>query len=182
MGGLSDLDFSHGLEFQRLVVERFGTTVSFSHHTSSREFFLVSSFGRSAIRLNCESVTLILQSCLGGHEKDYNVIHLSDMMLHFSVNSKAIGFMIHRLSSFSLALCLPFSSLCGGIMALIGAKNMIDGALNKKRSGFLPLILKNPMLRLSRIHPIQRMFLNVCISLIIIIIVSLRLGNLLFHV
>lgn len=69
MGGLSDLDFSHGLEFQCLVVERFGSTVSFSTQTSSRYFFLVASFGRSVIRLNCDSVALILQSCLGGHDK-----------------------------------------------------------------------------------------------------------------
>ncbi|CAN6311657.1 unnamed protein product [Urochloa humidicola] len=102
MGGLSDLDFGPGLEFQSLVRDRFSSPVSFPPPplgSSSSEFCLVASFGRSAIRLNVESVGLILQSCLGGVAHDFKVVHLSGFMCRFSLASKSVGFMVYRLRS-----------------------------------------------------------------------------------
>ncbi|CAO2189749.1 unnamed protein product [Urochloa humidicola] len=78
MGRLSDLDFSPGLVFQQLVCNRFSSPVSFSGSFSSREFWLVCSFSRSAIHLNVDSVGLILQSTLGGIACDFKVLHLSE--------------------------------------------------------------------------------------------------------
>jgi len=61
----------------------------------------VASFGRLAVRLNEDSVSLILQACLGGIAKNFNVIHLSGWMFSFSVSCKNFGFMIYKLRSFS---------------------------------------------------------------------------------
>jgi hypothetical protein len=104
MEGLSDLPFNHGVNFAELVAQRFGRSVSpvSSHHSP---FHLVASFGRSAVRLNVDSVSMMLQACLGGNAKDYNVFHLSGWMFKFSVSCKDVGFMIYKLKSFS---CKPF--------------------------------------------------------------------------
>ncbi|CAO2176397.1 unnamed protein product [Urochloa humidicola] len=106
MGGLSDLDFGPGLVFQQLVRNHFSSPVIFSGSSSSREFWLMCSFSRSAIRLNIDSVGLILQSTLGGIASDFNVLHLPEWMFRFSVDSKLVGLMVHRSKSFS---CPSFS-------------------------------------------------------------------------
>lgn len=113
MVGLSDLDFTPGLEFQRQVSQRFGSSVSFTPSLSSQEFFLVASFGRCAIRLCPESVALILRSCLGGVSLHYNVRHLLGLMFRFSVNSKDVAFMIARLKSYSCPIFAIFFALWG---------------------------------------------------------------------
>ncbi|TVT97149.1 hypothetical protein EJB05_57616, partial [Eragrostis curvula] len=95
MGGLSDLDFQRGLEFQDLVTQRFASTVS--PLSSSSGFLLVASFSRSAIRIDEHSVSLILQSCLGGTADDFKVSHLKDWCFSFIVSSKHVGFMIYHL-------------------------------------------------------------------------------------
>lgn len=92
MVGLSDLDFGPGLEIQKCVRDRFGSMINFSSSPSSREFFLVASVGRSAICLNCDSVALILKSCLGSVAKDFFVTHLSDLMFRFTVDTKSVFF------------------------------------------------------------------------------------------
>lgn len=71
------------------------------------------SFGRSALRVNEDSVGLLLQSCIGGIDTDFRVLHLSHMMFRFSVFSKDVGFMIYRLKSFSCKLFKDFFHLCG---------------------------------------------------------------------
>uniref|UniRef100_K3Z092 Uncharacterized protein n=1 Tax=Setaria italica TaxID=4555 RepID=K3Z092_SETIT len=81
----------------------------------------VASYGRSAIRLNVESVSLILQSCLGGVAKDFNVQHLSGWMFQFSVTSKNVGFLVCRSGSFKC-------NLFGIFFALLG-----DGGANLQR-------------------------------------------------
>ncbi|CAO2150915.1 unnamed protein product [Urochloa humidicola] len=106
MVGLSCLDFDPGLTFQRLVRDRFSCPVSFSPTPSSSEFWLVCSFGRSALRLNVDSVGLILQAVLGGIDRDFRVFHLSGWMFRFSVFSKDVGLMVYRLNKF---LCQHFS-------------------------------------------------------------------------
>lgn len=113
MGGLSDLDFTPGLEFQRLVHRLHDSPVSFSSSPTSKEFFLVASFGRCAIRLNPDSAALIIQSCLGGLAKDFRVVHLSGFMFRFSVDSKVIGIMIARMWNFSCPLFAIFFALWG---------------------------------------------------------------------
>lgn len=110
MGGLSDLDFSLGLEIQRLVRQCFNSTVSPSS-ASPKPFILVASFGRSSIRLNEDSVSLILQSCLGGVASDFRVLHLSDYMFRFSVSSKSVGLMVYKLKFFKCELFAIFFSL-----------------------------------------------------------------------
>lgn len=113
MAGLPDLDFAPGHEIQSEVRDLFGATISFSASPSSREFFLVASFSRSALRLNCDSVTLILQSCLGGIAKDFLVTHLSGLMFRFSVDSKSVGFLMYNLKSFECAAFSVFFALWG---------------------------------------------------------------------
>ncbi|TVU49372.1 hypothetical protein EJB05_00680, partial [Eragrostis curvula] len=82
-----------------LVSKRFGSSAVVSSPSSSSDFFLVASFGRSAVRINEDSVGLILQSCLGGVAKDFRVILLRDWCFRFSVSCKDVGFMIYRLRS-----------------------------------------------------------------------------------
>lgn len=76
MAGLSDLNFDPGIKFASLVLQRFGCSVSPTIAPFPTAFHLVASFGCSAIRLNEDSVGLILQSCLGGSAKNFNVLHL----------------------------------------------------------------------------------------------------------
>ncbi|CAO2141418.1 unnamed protein product [Urochloa humidicola] len=113
MAGLSDLDFAHGLEIQRVVRESFNSTISPPPSPSVPVFWLVASFGRSAIRLNVDSVGLILQSCLGGAAQDFQVLHLSGWMYRFSVSSKNVGFLIYHLSHFKCKLFAIFFALWG---------------------------------------------------------------------
>jgi len=98
MSGLSELCFNPGVKFEALVSQQFGCPVSpISPHAPS-SFHLVASFGRSTVRLNIDSVSsLILQACLGGNAKDYNITHLSGWMFQFLVSCKNVGFMIHNL-------------------------------------------------------------------------------------
>lgn len=77
MAGLSDLNFDPGIKFASLILQRFGCALSPNKALSSPAFHLVVSFGRCALRLNEDSVGLILQACLGGIAKDFNVFHLS---------------------------------------------------------------------------------------------------------
>ena len=100
MAGLSDLDFGPGVSFEKLVFQCFGCTVSPVSSLSPASFHLVASFGRSALRLNVDSVGTILKSCLGGTAKDFNVIHLSGWMFKFSVSSKNVGILIRKTNCF----------------------------------------------------------------------------------
>lgn len=90
MAGLSDLCFDPGVRFAALVSDRFGCPVSPSDPRSPLIFRLVVSFGRSAVRLNVDSVSLILQACLGGIAKEFNVSHLSAWMFSFCVLARML--------------------------------------------------------------------------------------------
>ena len=79
MAGLSDLCFDPGTMFVELVHQRFGCPMSPVPPFSMSAFHLVASFDRSVFRLNEDSIGL-LQLCLGGIAKDFNVFHLSDWM------------------------------------------------------------------------------------------------------
>ena len=105
MVGLSDLDFQPGLGLEKLVSQRFGSPVS-PPPSHSNGFLLVANFGRSAVRLNVDSVGLILQSCIGGVAKDFQVMHLSRWMYRFSISRKEVGFLIYKFKSF---ICKNFA-------------------------------------------------------------------------
>jgi hypothetical protein len=106
MAGLLDLCFDPRVNFGRLVAQRFSCPVSPPSSTSASPFLLVASFGRSAIRLNEDSIGLLLQAAIGGKAHDFNVIHLSSSMFHFSVSCKDVGFMVYNLKSF---VCKEFA-------------------------------------------------------------------------
>lgn len=106
MAGLSELDLSPEINFQRLVQDHFSSPASFLASPTSREFWLVCSFRRSSIHLNVDSVSWIIQSVLGDFHKDFKVVHLSGWMFRFSVFSKDVGFMVYRLNKF---ICDSFS-------------------------------------------------------------------------
>lgn len=57
------------------------------------------SFNRSTVRINGDSVGLILQSCLGGVAEDFQVSWLKDWCFQFKVSSKSVGFMVYRILS-----------------------------------------------------------------------------------
>jgi hypothetical protein len=92
------LDFSWGSSFQRKVKSHCGSTV---HPLGkSRHFLLVVSFGRAKFKLDCDSVSIALESCIGGLCDDLDVRQLGDRIFRFSVNSKIVGFMVYALRSF----------------------------------------------------------------------------------
>lgn len=99
MAGLSDLCFDPGANFERLVARRFNRSVSPSSHSSASTFLRVASFWRSAIRLNEDSIGLLLQASIGGKANDFNVTYLSGWMFRFLVSCKDVGFMIYKLKS-----------------------------------------------------------------------------------
>jgi len=114
MAGLSDLCLNLGAKFEHLVRARLGCSVSPTSNSPLPEFYLVTSFGRSAVRLNADFVGLLLQSCLGEVAKDFNVTHLLGWMFKFSVSCKNVGFMIRKIRSFSCKLFEAFFHLWGG--------------------------------------------------------------------
>ena len=111
MAGLSDLCFDPGIKFASLVKDRFGCSVSPTSAFSSGAFHHIMSFGRSALCLNEDSVGLILQACLGGIAKKFNVFHLLGSMFSFSVSCKNVGIMIYKLKSFSYKYFAAFFHL-----------------------------------------------------------------------
>lgn len=110
---MSDLSFELGLKFAVVVADRFGCSVSPSSPLSRSNFHLVASFGQSSVRLNEDSVALMLQACLGGLARDYNVFFLSGWMFIFSVSCKNVGFMVYKLKSFSWKSFVVFFHLWG---------------------------------------------------------------------
>jgi hypothetical protein len=101
---LSGLDFSSGIRFTEHVRAKFGTAITPPPCATS--FILVVSFSHSLVRLNEDSVALMLQSCLGGLAKDFCVEWLSSWCFNFEVRSKDVGFLIYGSKSFS---CKPFA-------------------------------------------------------------------------
>jgi hypothetical protein len=92
------LDFSWGCSFQKKVKNHCGSTV---HPLGkSGHFLLAVSFGRAKFKLGCDSVSIALESCIGGLYDDLDVRPLGDRAFHFLVNSKMVGFMVYALRSF----------------------------------------------------------------------------------
>lgn len=86
MAALSCLDFKQDRAFQDFVYDRFGPFAHVSSPSLLGEFFLVVSFARSALRLDCGSVALILQSVLGGSAEDFRVVFQTSWAFRFSVS------------------------------------------------------------------------------------------------
>jgi hypothetical protein len=93
------LDRSRGVDFAFKVRSSFSTP---DHPPSGVPgFTLVVSFGRANFCLTDKNVSIALQSCFGC---DPSLIHTScirERVFSFNVISKAVGFMIYNLSSFS---------------------------------------------------------------------------------
>jgi hypothetical protein len=101
MGSCSDLaaqlDFSHGRSLEEEVDRRFGTLVHHPSPSSDGSFFLLATFRRYLFRLTEDSVSLALQSCLGGRAAGFHVQFLSTNHFRFSVSCKQVGFHVYRL-------------------------------------------------------------------------------------
>lgn len=101
MGSSSDLvdrlDFNIGLEFQDKIHQRLQSPVHHPLPTPDGSIFLLATFRRYLFRLTEESVSLALQSCLGGRASDFHVKFLSNNHFHFSVFSKDVGFQVYKL-------------------------------------------------------------------------------------
>jgi hypothetical protein len=93
------LDFSWGSEFQRKVKQRYQSTV---HPLGKSDHFLMTVlFGRAKFKLDCDTISIALESCIGGLCDDLSVVQLGDRVFRFSVNSRAVGFMVYDLKCFS---------------------------------------------------------------------------------
>jgi hypothetical protein len=86
------LDSSSGLDIQRQIWRLFHCPVAFSSAHCNQEFWLVASFGRASFRLDPDSASEALSTCLGGIAKDFQVIFLRDRTFRFSVCSRNVGF------------------------------------------------------------------------------------------
>ena len=60
-------------------------------------FFLLDTFRRFLFWLTEDSVSLALQSCLGGRAEGFHVQFLSTNHFRFSVSCKQVGFHVYRL-------------------------------------------------------------------------------------
>lgn len=95
---LPGLSLARGEQMQREIFARCGRPVTSS--LSSYSFALVVAFGRCKHRLDCDSVSCMLQATLGGDAKLFHVSHLSKRSFKFFVSSKTVGFLIVNLRSF----------------------------------------------------------------------------------
>jgi hypothetical protein len=97
MEALLHWDFSPGLAVASQVRRRFGSSVHPSPSSGSKVFFLVVSFSSASFPLTEESVSLALQSCIGGTAHHLNVFRLSDRRFRFPVSSNKVGHFIYGL-------------------------------------------------------------------------------------
>jgi hypothetical protein len=101
MGSSSDLvdrlDFNIVLGFQEKIRQRFRTPVHHPSPSADGSFLLLVTFRRFLFCLTEDSVSLALQSCLGGRAADFHVKFLSNNHFRFSVFSKDVGFQVYKL-------------------------------------------------------------------------------------
>src|SRR4051794_17326155 len=97
MNSLPHWDFHPVLVVENQVRRRFLSLVHFYGENGTKEFFLVASFSSISFPLNCSSVALTLQCCIGGLASSFNVLHLGDGNYRFSVASNKVGHFIYQL-------------------------------------------------------------------------------------
>lgn len=114
------------------------------------------------MRLNEDSASLLLQSCLGGVAKDFNVVHLSGWMFQFSVSCKNVGLLVYKLKNFSCKFFFHLLFPLGAMVVPIGSKIMMFGAVSKKPSGLLLVEKENLPLRQGR--NVMLMLLNLIVT------------------
>jgi hypothetical protein len=95
---LSRLDFSKGKDFSSKVAGALGSKVCNTDVPLDCGFFLLVSFSRNRFRLTEESVSICLQSVLGGQASDFRPFLMEDQIFKFSVSSKSVAFMVLALS------------------------------------------------------------------------------------
>jgi hypothetical protein len=84
------LDFTPGSRFKADVHHRFRSTV---HSLGKSDHFLMAiSFGRAKFKLDVDTVSLALESCLGGSSEDLSVVHLRERVFLFLIGLQASGF------------------------------------------------------------------------------------------
>jgi hypothetical protein len=105
------LDFSPGLDLSSKVRSSFSTSISPSPDDPG--FHLAVSFGRANFCLDANLVGFALQSRLGDIGSDIRVTPIWGRVFKFSVISKAVGFLIYHLRSFSCPSFKCFFHLCG---------------------------------------------------------------------
>ena len=91
------LDFEPGRKFQEEICRFFGKSVHHPSSSPSGSFFLLVNFRRYTFRLTEDSVSQVLQACLGGSAACFHVTFLSDRHFRFSISCKAVGFRIYNL-------------------------------------------------------------------------------------
>ena len=141
MDGLRDPPFGTWVEFAKFVHQNFGCLVSPRASSSPTIFHLVARvYGRSSIRLNEESMSLILQASLGGVANDFNIIHLSGWMFRFQCLARML---VSWFIDYITLLANPFSSFSpfGEKEVLTSEETSPFTAKNKRRNG--PLLVPN---------------------------------------
>jgi hypothetical protein len=93
------LDSSFGRIFSSKVRSSFSTPVH--PPTGFDGFHLTVAFGHAKFRLVAPLVNSALRSCIGSLDADFHVIHIWEHVFRFSVISKAVGFMVYNLKTFS---------------------------------------------------------------------------------
>src|SRR3954466_3021228 len=99
---LSDLSFERGHEFEQGIRKEFNVPINNVEGSKFRDFIMVVAFERSKIRLNDDSVGLILQSCFGGSSNRFHTSRLMNLSFKFSVSCKSVGFTIIRGGNMSI--------------------------------------------------------------------------------
>ena len=70
---LSDLKFEQGLAFEAFIWKKYSVPINHFEGGKLKEFFLVAEVTRSELCINVGSVSLMLQSCFGGHASRFKV-------------------------------------------------------------------------------------------------------------
>jgi hypothetical protein len=71
------------------------------------------SFGCAKFKLDIDTVSLALESCLGGSSEDLTVVHFRERVFRFSLASKQVGFMVSSVKSFSCSAFKCYFNLWG---------------------------------------------------------------------
>jgi hypothetical protein len=102
---------SHGRDFANKVRSTFSTPVH--HPSASGGFLLVISFGRANFWLDANSVNNALKSCIDDDDAVFHVSQIRDHVFKVTVFSRAVGFMVYNLRSYSCQSFLCYFHLWG---------------------------------------------------------------------